>query len=144
MMNKINDEVHLNSFTDNELEKNNIQNNSNINTIKTDKSTEEELQSKHELKDNINLSSNNINLVNNIQIKITVELGSTKIKIKDLLSISTGKIITLDTLAGESLKILANGLLIAYGEIVVVDNKYGIRITHVLNSITSNSCFNKI
>ncbi|QTM69375.1 flagellar motor switch protein FliN [Buchnera aphidicola (Hormaphis cornu)] len=96
-------------------------------------------ESKEKSNEDHNLSFQNIDVISNIPINITVELGRAKIKIKELLSLVKKNVITLDKLAGESLNILANGILIATGEIVVVDNKYGIRIIEVINSITTNN-----
>lgn len=73
-----------------------------------------------------------INLIMDIPVKLTVELGRTKMTIKKLLSLSQGSVVSLDGLAGEPLDILINGYLIAQGEIVVVSDKYGIRITDII------------
>ena len=70
-----------------------------------------------------------INLIMDIPVKLTVELGRT---IKKLLSLSQGSVVSLDGLAGEPLDILINGYLIAQGEVVVVSDKYGIRITDII------------
>ena len=70
-----------------------------------------------------------INLIMDIPVKLTVELGRTK---KKLLSLSQGSVVSLDGLAGEPLDILINGYLIAQGEVVVVSDKYGIRITDII------------
>ncbi|WP_343184090.1 flagellar motor switch protein FliN [Buchnera aphidicola (Ceratovacuna keduensis)] len=78
-----------------------------------------------------------INCIGDIKIKISVRLGSTNIKTKKLLSIRNGSIIQLNQLAGEPLDILANGCLIAKGEIVVIKNKYGIRIVNIINNINN-------
>ena len=66
-----------------------------------------------------------------IPLKITVELGRAKILIKDLLQLSQGSVIELDKLAGESLEVLVNGKLVARGEVVVVNEKFGIRLTDI-------------
>lgn len=73
-----------------------------------------------------------INLIMDIPVKLTVELGRTKMTIKKLLSLSQGSVVSLDGLAGEPLDILINGYLIAQGEVVVVSDKYGIRITDII------------
>lgn len=73
-----------------------------------------------------------IDLILDIPVKMTVQLGKTKMAIKDLLSLSQGSVVPLDGLAGEPLDILINGYLIAQGEVVVVDDKYGIRITDII------------
>jgi len=142
-MSKLDNSTNHKNVSSYDVEDSIVSNDIENNIIKDNRKKKENIESEELLREQSDLFLKNIDLINNIFINVTVELGSTKIKIKDLLSISQGKIITLNTLAGESLKILANGLLIAHGEIVVVDNKYGIRITNVLNSITSSSYFNK-
>lgn len=79
----------------------------------------------------INLSED-LNMVLDIPVKMTVELGRTKMTIKELLRLSQGSIVTLEGLAGEPLDILINGYLIAQGEVVVVSDKFGIRITDII------------
>lgn len=73
-----------------------------------------------------------INLILDIPISMSVELGRTKMAIKDLLNLTQGSIIALEGLAGEPLDILINGYLIAQGEIVVVGDNYGVRITDII------------
>ena len=73
-----------------------------------------------------------INLILDIPIALSVELGRTKMAIKDLLNLTQGSVIALDGLAGEPLDILINGYLIAQGEIVVVGDNYGVRITDII------------
>ncbi|WP_416380001.1 flagellar motor switch protein FliN [Gilliamella sp. B3172] len=73
-----------------------------------------------------------INLILDIPVNLSVELGRTKMAIKDLLNLTQGSVIALDGLAGEPLDILINGYLIAQGEIVVVGDNYGVRITDII------------
>lgn len=73
-----------------------------------------------------------LNLILDIPVKMTVELGRTKMTIKELLRLSQGSVVSLDGLAGEPLDILINGYLIAQGEVVVVSDKFGIRITDII------------
>ena len=73
-----------------------------------------------------------INLIMDIPVRLSVELGRTKMTIKKLLSLSQGSVVALDGLAGEPLDILINGYLIAQGEVVVVSDNYGIRITDII------------
>ncbi|AJJ09520.1 flagellar motor switch protein FliN [Yersinia rohdei] len=73
-----------------------------------------------------------IDLILDIPVKLTVELGRTKMTIKELLRLSQGSVVSLDGLAGEPLDILINGYLIAQGEVVVVADKYGVRITDII------------
>jgi flagellar motor switch protein FliN/FliY len=76
--------------------------------------------------------SDEMNLILDIPVKMTVELGRTKMTIKELLRLSQGSVVSLDGLAGEPLDILINGYLIAQGEVVVVSDKFGIRITDII------------
>lgn len=74
-----------------------------------------------------------IEFILDIPIKITVELGRTKMPIKNLLQLTQGSVIELDGLAGEAMDILVNGCLIAHGEVVVVNDNYGIRLTDIIS-----------
>ncbi|MTD25445.1 flagellar motor switch protein FliN [Erwinia sorbitola] len=76
--------------------------------------------------------SQDIDMIMDIPVKLTVELGRTKMTIKELLRLSQGSVVALDGLAGEPLDILINGYLIAQGEVVVVADKYGVRITDII------------
>lgn len=73
-----------------------------------------------------------LEMVMDIPVKLSVELGRTRITIKQLLELAQGSVIELDGLAGEPMDILINGYLIAQGEVVVVEDKYGIRITEIV------------
>jgi len=75
----------------------------------------------------------NMEFVLDIPLEVTVELGRTKMLINDLLKLGQGSVIELTKLAGESLEILANQKPIARGEVVVVNEKYGIRLTEVIS-----------
>ena len=77
-------------------------------------------------------SVQDIDMIMDIPVKLTVELGRTKMTIKELLRLSQGSVVALDGLAGEPLDILINGYLIAQGEVVVVADKYGVRITDII------------
>ena len=76
-------------------------------------------------------SSENLKVLENIDVKLTVEVGSTEIKIRDLLRLNEGSVVELDRLAGDPLDILANGTIIAKGEVVMVGERFGIRFTEV-------------
>lgn len=76
--------------------------------------------------------SDELNLVHDIPVNMTVELGRTKMTIKQLLRLGQGSVVTLEGLAGEPLDILINGYLIAQGEVVVVSDNFGIRITDII------------
>ncbi|SEL74180.1 flagellar motor switch protein FliN [Halomonas daqiaonensis] len=73
-----------------------------------------------------------LEMIMDIPVKLTVELGRTKLTIKQLLELAQGSVVELDGLAGEPMDILINGYLIAQGEVVVVEDKYGIRITEII------------
>ena len=75
----------------------------------------------------------NINFILDLPIEITVELGNTRMKISELLKLGQGSIIELSKDAGTSFDILANKKLIAKGEVVIVNEKYGVRLTEVIN-----------
>ncbi|MBS6035366.1 flagellar motor switch protein FliN/FliY [Pantoea sp. AN62] len=81
---------------------------------------------------NVSGSLQDIDLIMDIPVKLTVELGRTKMTIKELLRLAQGSVVSLDGLAGEPLDILINGYLIAQGEVVVVNDKYGVRITDII------------
>ena len=74
-----------------------------------------------------------IDLVYNIPLQVTVELGKTKKEISEILEFNTGTIVVLDKIAGDPVEIVVNGKLIARGEVVVIDENYGVRITDILN-----------
>ncbi len=78
------------------------------------------------------VGSNKIELIRDVPLEITVELGRTKKMIQDILSFAPGSVVELNKLVGESLDILANGKKIATGEVVVVDDNYGVKITDIL------------
>ncbi|CAL4318656.1 Flagellar motor switch protein FliN [Buchnera aphidicola (Eriosoma lanigerum)] len=86
------------------------------------------------------LSNNNIDLISDVPIQISVELGTIKIPIKDFLQLSIGSVLVLDNDLDKPLNIFINNYLIAQGEIVVIENKYGIRITHIIEN-SKNMCY---
>ncbi|WP_055323889.1 flagellar motor switch protein FliN, partial [Bordetella pertussis] len=73
-----------------------------------------------------------IDLIMDVPVQMTVELGRTRLTIKNLLQLGQGSVVELDGLAGEPMDIFVNGYLIAQGEVVVVDDKYGIRLTDII------------
>lgn len=81
------------------------------------------------------LKVQNLDFILDIPLKVTVELGRTSIIIKDLLQLGQGSVLELDKLAGEPLEILVNGKLVAKGEVVVVNEKFGIRLTDIISPI---------
>lgn len=80
-----------------------------------------------------NSAVNNLRVLENIDVRLTVEVGNTEIKIRDLLRLNEGSVVELDRLAGEPLDILANGTMIAKGEVVMVGERFGIRLTEVVD-----------
>jgi len=76
--------------------------------------------------------ANDINMVLDIPVQITVELGRTRIPIKHILQLAQGSVVELDGMAGEPMDVLVNGCLIAQGEVVVVNDKFGIRLTDII------------
>ena len=77
-------------------------------------------------------SMNDFDLILDIPVQLTVELGRTKISIRNLLQLAHGSVVELDALAGEPMDVLINGTLIAQGEVVVVNDKFGIRLTDII------------
>ena len=77
-------------------------------------------------------TSQDINMVLDIPVQLSVELGRTKVPIKHILQLGQGSVVELDALAGEPMDVLVNGYLIAQGEVVVVNDKFGIRLTDVV------------
>ena len=74
----------------------------------------------------------NLRVLENIQVKMSIEVGRTKISIRELLRLSEGSVVELDRLAGDPLDILVNGMMIAKGEVVVVEGRFGIRFGEVV------------
>jgi flagellar motor switch protein FliN/FliY len=89
----------------------------------------EELQSEH----NKITTNPELEVILDIPVTISMEVGRTSITIRNLLQLNQGSVIELDRLAGEPLDVLVNGTLIAHGEVVVVNEKFGIRMTDVIS-----------
>jgi flagellar motor switch protein FliN len=79
------------------------------------------------------VSEVNLNMVLDVPVTIAMEIGRTRIPIRNLLQLNQGSVVELDRLAGEPLDVLVNGTLIAHGEVVVVNEKFGIRLTDVIS-----------
>ena len=77
-------------------------------------------------------AGNDINMILDIPVQLTVELGRTRIPIKHILQLAQGSVVELETMAGEPMDVLVNGYLIAQGEVVVVNDKFGIRLTDIV------------
>lgn len=78
--------------------------------------------------------SENLDMILDIPVSISMEIGRTKISIRNLLQLNQGSVVELDRLAGEPMDVLVNGTLIAHGEVVVVNEKFGIRLTDVISA----------
>ena len=87
----------------------------------------------------------NLNILLDVKLQLTVELGKTELPIKKVLELTKGSSVTLNKAAGEPVELYANGKLIAYGEVVVIEDNFGLRITHItdparrLNSLSNLS-----
>ncbi len=78
------------------------------------------------------MAGNDLNMILDIPVQLTVELGRTRIPIKHILQLAQGSVVELETMAGEPMDVLVNGFLIAQGEVVVVNDKFGIRLTDIV------------
>lgn len=78
--------------------------------------------------------SSGLNRVRDIPLEVTVELGRTRLLIRDILDLSPGSIIELDKLAGEPVDLFANGMLVARGEVIVIDDNFGVRVTEIITA----------
>lgn len=78
-------------------------------------------------------SLENLRVLENIDVKLTVEVGGAEIKLRELLRVNEGSVIELERLAGDPLDILANGTIIAKGEVVMIGERFGIRFTEVVD-----------
>jgi flagellar motor switch protein FliN/FliY len=83
--------------------------------------------------DQILSSADNLRVLENIDVKLTVEVGSAELKIRELLRLNEGSVIELDRLAGDPLDILINGTMIAKGEVVMVGERFGIRFVEIVD-----------
>ena len=93
----------------------------------------EEFGSSPRSNEQVTLDGPNLDVILDIPVSISMEVGSTEINIRNLLQLNQGSVIELDRLAGEPLDVLVNGTLIAHGEVVVVNEKFGIRLTDVIS-----------
>ena len=78
-------------------------------------------------------SNSNLDVILNIPVQVSLELGRAKMDLRDLLQLGQGSVIELERMIDEPLDVLVNGALIARGEVVVVDNKFGIRLTDIVS-----------
>ncbi|RTE66842.1 flagellar motor switch protein FliN [Amphritea opalescens] len=87
-----------------------------------------------ELKDDsVRLDNPNLDVILDIPVKLSMEVGRSDISIRNLLQLNQGSVVELDRVAGEPLDVLVNGTLVAHGEVVVVNDRYGIRLTDVIS-----------
>ena len=78
------------------------------------------------------LTKNTLSVLSNVEMEVRVELGKAKLTVKSLLSLASGDVIELDRPANAPVDVLVNGTLVAKGEVVVVDDEFGVRITEVV------------
>jgi len=82
----------------------------------------------------LGVADENMEVILDIPVTISMEIGRTSISIRNLLQLNQGSVVELDRLAGEPMDVLVNGTLIAHGEVVVVNEKFGIRLTDVISA----------
>lgn len=82
-----------------------------------------------------NLDISRMKMVLDVPLKVTVELGRTKLLVNDLLQLGQGSVIELDKMAGEPMEIYVNDKLVAMGEVVVINEKFGVRLTDVMSGV---------
>lgn len=104
------------------------------NNIREDAAVQQASFTEFEKVDMTQTNKRNLDMLLDIPLKVTVELGKTKRSVKDILDLSAGSIIELDKLAGEPVDILVNGKLIAEGEVVVIDENFGVRVTDIISA----------
>jgi flagellar motor switch protein FliN/FliY len=92
------------------------------------------LETLHDRSSAVRDENTNLEAVLDIPVTLSVEIGSTKVSIRNLLQLNQGSVVELDRLAGEPLDVLVNGTLVAHGEVVVVNEKFGIRLTDVVSA----------
>lgn len=95
----------------------------------------EQIREAEKINEKEHLSPSDINLIMDVPLEITVELGSTKKLIRDILEFSAGTLLELDKLSGEPVDILVNGKVIANGEVIVIDESFGVRITNIVQPL---------
>ena len=109
----------------------------NKETVEEENKVEEANKSEEVNSDNVEKNERtgleNLKVLENIDVKLTVEVGGAEIKLRELLRINEGSVIELGRLAGDPLDILANGTIIAKGEVVMIGERFGIRFTEVVD-----------
>ncbi len=101
--------------------------------IQEEETAKKDIDSNPGVEKNERSSLENLRVLENIDVKLTVEVGGAEIKLRDLLRVNEGSVIELERLAGDPLDILANGTIIAKGEVVMIGERFGIRFTEVVD-----------
>lgn len=83
----------------------------------------------------VDADSGNLEMLMDVTLRVTVELGRTRLKIRDILNLASGSVVPLEKQASEPVDIMVNGALLASGEVVVVDDQFAVRITKLLNRV---------
>lgn len=86
-------------------------------------------------------NESNIELLLDVSLRVTVELGRTRMKLSQILELQHGSVVELDRLAGDPVDIFVNDRMVAHGEVVVVDDKFGVRITDMISANTEKAAF---
>ena len=102
-------------------------------TMQDETAKDENEQVESETQKSERASVENLRVLENIDVKLTVEVGNAEIKIRDLLRLNEGSIVELDRLAGDPLDILVNGTMIAQGEVVMVGERFGVRFSEIVD-----------
>ena len=89
-------------------------------------------------------TNQNLNILLDVKLQLTVELGKTELPIKKVLELTKGSVVTLDKVAGEPVELYANGKLIAHGEVVVIEDNFGLRITHITSPVKRIDTFSHL
>jgi flagellar motor switch protein FliN/FliY len=92
-----------------------------------------EQNAEHSVKTDVSAEDLKLDVILDVPVNISMEIGRTQINIRNLLQLNQGSVIELDRFAGEPMDVLVNGTLIAHGEVVVVNDKFGIRLTDVVS-----------
>ena len=104
-----------------------------VDDAKTVEFQEAESQVESEKSSTASVDELNLDVILDVPVTLSMEIGRTQINIRNLLQLNQGSIVELDRFAGEPLDILVNGTLIAHGEVVVINDKFGIRLTDVIS-----------
>ena len=102
---------------------------------KSRKSSKKFLLSPCKPRTNSQTQNQNLNILLDVKLQLSVELGKTELPIKKVLELTKGSIVTLNKAAGEPVELYANGKLIAFGEVVVIEDNFGLRITHITDPV---------